>query len=71
MKLINKIEFEDLKNNIKIEKVAAGGSVANTMVGITYLGGFASFIGKINNDNIFFASFVTSPLYVSDCIFSS
>jgi hypothetical protein len=37
MKLINKAEFEDLKKNIKIEKVVAGGSVANTMAGIAHL----------------------------------
>jgi fructokinase len=51
MKLINKSEFEELKKNIKIEKVVAGGSVANTMAGIAYLKGNASFIGKINSDN--------------------
>ena len=51
MKLINKSEFEDLKKNIKIEKVVAGGSVANTMSGIAYLKGSASFIGKINSDS--------------------
>ena len=51
MKLINKSEFEDLKKNIKIEKVIAGGSVANTMAGIAYLKGEPSFIGKINSDN--------------------
>ncbi len=51
MKLINKSEFEDLKKNIKIEKVVAGGSVANTMAGIAYLKGNPSFIGKINSDN--------------------
>jgi fructokinase len=51
MKLINKSEFEDLKKNIKIEKVVAGGSVANTMSGIAYLKGSPSFIGKINYDN--------------------
>jgi len=51
MKLINQSEFEDLKNNIKIEKVVAGGSVANTMSGIAYLKGSPSFIGKINSDN--------------------
>ncbi len=50
MKLINKAEFEDLKKEIKIEKVIAGGSVANTMAGIAYLQGNASFIGKINSD---------------------
>ena len=51
MKLINKFEFDDLKKNLKIEKIEAGGSVANTMSGIAYLKGQASFIGKINSDN--------------------
>ena len=51
MKLINKSEFEDLKKNIKIEKIVAGGSVANTMSGIAYLKGSPSFIGKINSDS--------------------
>jgi fructokinase len=51
MKLIEKSEFENLKKNIKIEKIVAGGSVANTMSGIAYLKGKASFIGKINSDN--------------------
>jgi len=50
MKLIEKDEFEDLKRTIKIEKIEAGGSVANTMAGIAYLGGSPSFIGKINSD---------------------
>ena len=51
MKLINETEFADLKKNIKIEKIVAGGSVANTMSGIAYLKGSPSFIGKINLDN--------------------
>ena len=50
MKLINKTEFENLEKNIKIEKVVAGGSVANTMAGISYLKGCPSFIGKVNSD---------------------
>ena len=50
MKLIERDEFETLKNIIKIEKIEAGGSVANTMAGIAYLGGNASFVGKINSD---------------------
>ena len=50
MKLIEKQEFENLKKTIKIEKIEAGGSVANTMAGIAYLGGHSSFIGKINSD---------------------
>ena len=51
MKLIDKAEFEHLKKNIKIEKIVAGGSVANTMAGIAYLQGKSSFIGKINSDD--------------------
>ena len=50
MKLIEKEEFKSLKSTIKIEKIEAGGSVANTMAGIAYLGGNPSFIGKINSD---------------------
>jgi fructokinase len=50
MKLIEKDEFEALKDTIKIEKIEAGGSVANTMAGISYLGGNSSFIGKVNSD---------------------
>jgi fructokinase len=50
MKLIEKSEFENLKKTIKIEKIEAGGSVANTMAGIAYLKGDPSFIGKINSD---------------------
>jgi len=50
MKLLEKQEFESLKSTIKIEKIEAGGSVANTMVGIAYLGGHPSFIGKVNSD---------------------
>ena len=50
MKLIEKQEFERLKRTIKIEKIEAGGSVANTMAGIAYLGGHPSFIGKVNSD---------------------
>ena len=51
MKLIEKSEFENLKNTIKIEKIEAGGSVANTMAGIAHLDGNSSFIGKINSDD--------------------
>ena len=50
MKLIEKQEFESLKRTIEIEKIEAGGSVANTMAGIAYLKGHSSFIGKINFD---------------------
>ena len=50
MKLIEKDQFESLKSTIKIEKIEAGGSVANTMAGIAYLKGSPSFIGKIASD---------------------
>ena len=50
MKLLEKQEFESLRSTIKIEKIEAGGSVANTMAGIAYLKGDASFIGKIKSD---------------------
>ena len=50
MKLIEKEEFNRLRNVIKIEKIEAGGSVANTMAGIAFLKGNSSFIGKINSD---------------------
>ena len=50
MKLIEKGEFDSLRSTIKIEKIEAGGSVANTMAGIAYLGGNPSFIGKVNSD---------------------
>jgi len=50
MKLINETEFENIKKNIKIERVVAGGSVANSMAGIAHLKGKSSFIGKINAD---------------------
>ncbi len=50
MKLIEKKEYISLKSSIKIEKIEPGGSVANTMAGISYLKGNSSFIGKINLD---------------------
>ena len=50
MKLIDNKEFKDLIQKIKIEKIEAGGSIANTMAGIAYLGGKPSFIGKVNAD---------------------
>jgi len=52
MKLIEKSEFENLKSTVKIEKIEAGGSVANTMAGIAFLNGNPSFIGKVNSDEL-------------------
>jgi len=52
MKLFNENDFFELKKKITINKIVAGGSVANTMAGISYLKGNASFIGKINKDEL-------------------
>jgi fructokinase len=52
MKLINEEEFFELNKKIKIEKILAGGSVANSMAGISHLKGKAFFVGKINSDEL-------------------
>ncbi len=43
-------EFQNLLKNLKIEKTVSGGSVANSIVGISQLGNKTGFIGKISND---------------------
>ena len=43
-------EFKNLLSNLKIEKTVSGGSVANSIVGISQLGDKAGFIGKISDD---------------------
>ena len=43
-------EFKNLLTNLKIEKTVSGGSVANSIVGISQLGDKAGFIGKIADD---------------------
>ena len=51
MKLFfDKNEFHNLLTNLNVEKTIAGGSVANSIVGISQLGDRAGFIGKISND---------------------
>ena len=52
MKLVNKAEFKKLLSNLKIEETIAGGSVANSIVGLSQLGNPVSFIGKVNNDEL-------------------
>jgi len=52
MKLINQTELLSLLDIIKIEKKIAGGSVANSMVGLSHLGNKVSFIGKISDDDL-------------------
>ena len=53
MKLIfDNNEFENLLSNLKIEKTVSGGSVANSIVGLSQLGNKVGFIGKVNNDEL-------------------
>ena len=53
MKLIfDDKEFKDLLSNLKIEKTVSGGSVANSIVGLSQLGNDVGFIGKVNDDNL-------------------
>ena len=52
MKLINESEFKNLLTNLKIEETVSGGSVANSIVGLSQLGNKVGFIGKINDDDM-------------------
>ena len=52
MKLVDETEFKKLLSNLKIEETIAGGSVANSIVGLSQLGNSVSFIGKVNNDEL-------------------
>ena len=52
MKLVDEVEFKKLLSNLKIEETIAGGSVANSIVGLSQLGNPVSFIGKVNNDEL-------------------
>jgi fructokinase len=52
MKLIDEAEFKKLLSNLKIKETIAGGSVANSIVGLSQLGNLVSFIGKVNNDEL-------------------
>ncbi len=53
MKLIfDENEFKKLLTNLKIEKTVSGGSVANSIVGLSQLGNKVGFIGKVNEDDL-------------------
>ena len=52
MKLVDEIEFKKILSNLKIEQTIAGGSVANSIVGLAQLGNDVSFIGKVNKDEL-------------------
>ena len=52
MKLVNETEFKRLLSTLKIEETISGGSVANSIVGLSQLGNKVGFIGKISDDNL-------------------
>ena len=53
MKLIfDESEFQNLLKNLKIEKTVSGGSVANSIVGLSQLGNEVGFIGKVSDDKL-------------------
>jgi len=52
MKLVDETEFKKLLSNLNIEETMAGGSVANSIVGLSQLRNPVSFIGKVNNDEL-------------------
>ena len=52
MKLVDEVELKNLLSNLTIEKTIAGGSVANSIVGLSQLGNAVSFIGKVNDDKL-------------------
>ncbi len=52
MKLIDEEEFRKLISNLSIEETISGGSVANSIVGLSQLGNQVGFIGKVNEDDL-------------------
>ena len=52
MKLIDEAEFKKLLTSLKIEETISGGSVANSIVGLSQLGNEVGFIGKVSNDEL-------------------
>ena len=52
MKLIDEDEFKTLLSLLSIEETVSGGSVANSIVGLSQLGNNVGFIGKVNDDNL-------------------
>tara|TARA_B110000027_G_scaffold33999_1_gene37663 strand:+ start:9 stop:845 length:837 start_codon:yes stop_codon:yes gene_type:complete len=52
MKLVDENEFKKLLSTLKIEETVSGGSVANSIVGLSQLGNDVGFIGKINDDDL-------------------
>ena len=52
MKLVDETEFKKLISGLNIEETISGGSVANSIVGLSQLGNKVGFIGKVNDDDL-------------------
>ena len=52
MKLVDETEFKNLLTSLKIEETISGGSVANSIVGLSQLGNDVGFIGKVSDDEL-------------------
>ena len=52
MKLVDEAEFKKLLSTLKIEETVSGGSVANSIVGLSQLGNKVGFIGKVSDDEL-------------------
>ena len=52
MKLVDEVEFKKLLSTLTIEETVSGGSVANSIVGLSQLGNKVGFIGKVSDDNL-------------------
>ena len=52
MKLVDETEFKKLLSSLKIEQTISGGSVANSIVGLSQLGNKVGFIGKVSEDDL-------------------
>ena len=51
MKLVDQNEFKVLTSKLNIVETVSGGSVANSIVGLSQLNNEVGFIGKVNDDN--------------------
>ena len=52
MKLVDETELKKLLSTLKIEETVSGGSVANSIVGLSQLGNKVGFIGKVSDDDL-------------------
>ncbi len=52
MKLVDETEFKRLLSTLKIEETVSGGSIANSIVGLSQLGNKVGFIGKVSDDDL-------------------